>query len=178
MADPLRTELAENLHAIAIGDAVDCDYHHRPKTIEPVDAMLFEAVKLIDHPQLRRDEWPSGWSLDAARCADHAVEEIEEPTRGFEEALVEISVTTTNNVVSVETPASEDVSVLAFSPATEGCHPMLLDQQLMDAAGSGDMGLSRWNRVQAMVDGAPAEPFREHIESLIERSAEVPDQLS
>lgn len=39
------------------------------------------------------------------------------------------------------------------------------------------MGLSRWNRVQAMVSGDPAGPFREHVESLIERSHEVPDQL-
>lgn len=72
---------------------------------------------------------------------------------------------------------TEYVRVLASSPATEGTHPMLLDQSLMDAADPGDMGLSRWTRVQAMVSGGPAEPFRQHIESLIERSAAVPNQL-
>lgn len=36
---------------------------------------------------LQLDQWPSGWVLDVARCADYAVNEIEKPTREFEEAL-------------------------------------------------------------------------------------------
>lgn len=172
MTDPIRQELAEDLHAVGFKAGLSCDYHHRPKEIEPSEKVLAEAIKLVDHPQLT--DWPDRWQIDATRCSDHSVEEIEELTKGFHEALVEIRVKESNNVVSVDAPASDDVRVLAFSPAPEGCHPMLLDQQLMDAAEPGDTGLTRWNRVQAMLARGPAEPFREHIESLIERSHEIP----
>lgn len=177
MTNPLPQDLAEDLHAVSFGEGVSCDYHHRPKEISTNDAVLVETIRLIDHPQLQLDQWPENWHIDAARCADHSVEEIEEPTRGFEEALVEVPVQRSNNVVSVDVPHVNDIRVLAFEPATEGCPPMLLDQQLMDASEPGDMGFSRWSRVHTMVSGGPAEPFKTHIESLIERSAEVPSSL-
>lgn len=139
--------------------------------------MLIEAIKLIDHPQLQLDQWPSGWVLDAARCIEHSVEEIQESTRGFEEALVEISVTTTNDVVSIDTPTSDELRVLAYTPATEGSIPMLLSQHLLDAAEPGDMGLSHWTRVKAMLGGGPSDSFSEHVESLIDPSAEVPSSF-
>lgn len=96
MTDPIRRQLADDLHAVSFGEGVACDYHARPKTIAIEKPILFEAIKLIDHPQLQVDEWPDNWQLDAARCSDHAVDELEEPTRGFEEALVEITVQTSN----------------------------------------------------------------------------------
>lgn len=175
MSDPIRRGISEDLHALSFGEAVACDYHHRPKTIDSGE-VLVEAIRLDDHPQLQLNQWPDGWVLDAARCGEHSVDSLEEPTRGFEEALIRVPVEESNNVVSVETPETGDVHVLAFSPAAEGCHPMTLSQQLMDAA-SDDMGLSRWIRVEAMLDGGPAEPFREYIEQLIERSPEVPSAL-
>lgn len=113
--------------------------------------------------------------IDAARCSEHAVSAIDEPTRGYEEALVHLPLTTLNGVVSVLTPGVSDVTVLSFSSVTEGCHPMLLDQQLMDAAEPGDMGLSRWTRVIGMLDAEPPEPVREHLEALIDRSPETPE---
>lgn len=177
MTDPIRQELAEDLHAVSFGEAIACDYHHRPKEISIDELVVVEAIKLVDHPQLQLEQWPDGCQIDAARCDDHDVDELEEPTRGFEEALIRVPVTVTNDVVSIETPNTEDIEVLAFEPATEGCHPMVLSQRLMDAAEPGDLGLSRWNRVQAMVSGGPAESFKEHIEQLIDRSPEVPSAL-
>ncbi len=177
MTDPIRCELSDELHAVSFDEAIACDYHHRPKEISIDGSVLVEAIKLIDHPQLQLQEWPKGWVVDAARCSDHSVEEIEEPTTGFEEAVVELPVKESNNVVSVDAPAPDAVRVLDFSPATEGSVPMLLDQQLMDASEPRDLGLSRWTRVRTMLDGGPADPFREHIERLIERSAEVPSSF-
>lgn len=48
----------------------------------------------------------------------------------------------------------------------------LLDQQLMTAIEPGGIGVSRWNRVQAMVSDGPADPAREYIESLTEHFCE------
>lgn len=142
MTDPIREELAESLHAVGLGEGVACDYHQRPKVIEFDDPVLFECIHIVDHPQL--EEWPDGWVLDAARCSDHAVDGTVEPTRGFEEALIRVPLTESNDVVSVSTPEPNDVPVLAFSPATEGSHPMLVDQQLVDASEPNDHGLFRF----------------------------------
>lgn len=173
MTDPIRRALTEDLRAATLGEGAACDYHARPKTIPTDKPVLIEAIRLVDHPQL--DDLPDGWLVDAARCSDHAVDEIMEPTLGFEEALVRAPVTISNNVVSVEASESDDVRVLAFSPATEGCRPMAIDQQLLDASASDDHGLSRWMRVLGMLDADPPDPVRAHVEELIEQSPETPD---
>lgn len=74
MADPPRAEIASELHAVSFGDSIACDYHSRPMEIDLEEPLLVEAIRLIDHPQLQCDEWPDGWVLDAARCADHTVD--------------------------------------------------------------------------------------------------------
>lgn len=76
MTDPIRQELAGDLHAVSFGEGVACDYHARPKEISTDEPVLAEAIKLIAHPQLQLFDWPDDWVLDAARCEDHAVEEI------------------------------------------------------------------------------------------------------
>lgn len=101
MVDMIRHALRENLHAATLGEAIACDYHERPKVIAPDGPVLFEAIRLVDHPQLQINQWPNGWILDAAHCSDHTVLEIVEPTRGFEEALIRVPVMTSNSVVSV-----------------------------------------------------------------------------
>lgn len=124
--------------------------------------MLIEAIRIVDHPQL--DEYPEHWVIDATRCPDHAIDEIVEPTRGFEEALIRVPVSTSNDVVSVSTHESDDLPVLAVSPATEGCRLMAIDQQFMAAVEPDDHGVSRWTRVIGMLDAEPPAPVREHIE--------------
>ncbi|WP_248911098.1 hypothetical protein [Halocatena marina] len=177
MTDPIREELAKSLHASTLGEGVACDYHQRPKELETDESVLCEAIWLIDHPQLRLDQWPNHWGIDAARCSDHAVGEIVAPTRGFEEALIKIPLTESNNVVSVSTPEVDDVTVLGYSPASRGTHPMLIDQQFTDASEPNDHGVFRWTRVLGMLDAEPPEPLRKHIENLIERSVEVPEAV-
>lgn len=172
MPDPIRQELAEVLHALSLGDSVACDYHARPKTIESDETMVIEAIRIVDHPQL--EECGEGWQIDAVRCDDHTVAEIDHSTRGFEEALLRVPITESNNVVSVDAPAPDAVEVLAFEPATEGLYPLVLDQQLLAASEPGDVGLSRWMRVQGIVAADPPDELREHVERLIERSPEVP----
>ncbi|WP_248911045.1 hypothetical protein [Halocatena marina] len=177
MTDLIRVELAEALHAATLGEGVACDYHQRPKEISTDDSVLLEAMRLVDHPQLQIEEWPEDWVIDAARCVDHAVDEIVAPTRGFEEALISVSLTVSNGVVSVSMPSPDDVSVLAFSPATDGTHPILIDQQLVDARQPNDHGIFRWTRIAGMLAAEPPEPLRGHIENLIEGSREVPETV-
>lgn len=172
MTDPIRRGLTNDLRAATLGEGAACDYHARPKVIKSDDLVLIEAIRVIDHPQ--RDDLPDGWLVDAARCSDHAVDEIVEPTRGFEEALVRAPVTVSNGVVSVAPSESDEFPVLAVSPATEGYRPMAIDQQLLDASEPGDHGLSRWTRVIGMLDADPPDPVREHIEALIDQSPETP----
>lgn len=172
MPNPIREELRSDLHAATLGEGVACDYHERPKAISSTERMLVECIRLVDHPQL--SDLPEGWMVDAARCSEHTVETIVEPTRGYEEALITVPITETNGVVSVDTPASDDIRVLDVSLATEGLRPMVLDQQLFAARESGDVGISRWNRVQAMLAGDSAAPFQNHIKHLIDKSPETP----
>lgn len=174
MTDLICQSLRENLHPTGFGEGIACDYHARPKTLPTDDPVLCEAIRLVDHPQLQLEEWPDGWVIDAARCSDHAVDKIVEPTRGYEEALVRLPMTVSNGVVSVSTPTVDAVRVLAVSPATEGLHPMTIDQQLLDASVPGDHGISRWTRVIGMLAAEPPDTVREHIENLIERSPETP----
>lgn len=61
-----------------LGEGAACDYHARPKVIESDKSVLIEAIRVVDPSQL--DVLPDGWLVDAARCSDHAVDEIMEPT--------------------------------------------------------------------------------------------------
>lgn len=173
MTDRIRHEIRMDLHATSFGEGIACDYHARPETLPTDEPVLIEAIRLVDHPQL--DEYPDHWVIDTARCADHAVDEIVEPTRGFEEVLLRVPVMTSNDIVSISTPEVDDVSIRAFSPANEGLHPMVIDQTLLDAADPKDVGFSRWTRVIGMVAAEPPEPLREHLEALIEQSPETPE---
>ncbi|MFC6964706.1 hypothetical protein [Halocatena marina] len=177
MIDSIRGELAEALHAATLGEGVACDYHQRPKEISTEESVLVEAMRLVDHPQLQIEQWPEDWVIDAVRCADHAVDEIVAPTRGFEEALISVSLTVSNGVVSVSMPSSDDVSVLDVSPATDGTRPILIDQQLVDARQPNDHGVFRWTRIAGMLAAEPPEPLRGHIENLIEGSQTVPETV-
>lgn len=175
--DLIRQELHADIHAATLGEGgVPCEYHARPTVIPSYDSVLLECIRVVDHPQL--GTLPEGWVIDAARCSDCSVAAIEAPTTGYEEALVQVPLTVLNEVVSVATPDVDDISVLGISPATEGCHPLVVDQQLLDAVEPGDVGIARWTRVQGMLDAEPPEPLREHIEALIARSPEPPDILT
>lgn len=172
MTDPIRQELQSDLHAAAMGEYLPCDYHARPKKISTDEPVLSEAIRLVDHPQL--EELPVGWVIDAVRCSDHSISEIEELTRGFEEVLIQVPITESNGVMSITTPEIDDVRVHGFSPATEGTYPMLIDQQLLNLAEPNNYGLTRWTRVIGMLEADPPEELREHIETLIKQSPESP----
>ncbi|UPM45256.1 hypothetical protein [Halocatena salina] len=116
MTNPIKEEIAGELHAVSFGEAISCDYHHRPKEISFDGSVLVESIRLIDHPQLQLEEWPDSWQLNAVRCSDHSMEEIALPTKGFEETLVSPPVKETNTVMSVDAPENADVQVLPTHP--------------------------------------------------------------
>lgn len=175
MTDPIRNELQSSLHTVTLGEGVSCDYHQRPKELSLDDGVLAERIRIVDHPQLINV--PEGWVVDAVRCSKHALSEIEHPTRGYEEAVVRVPVTKSNGIVSIDTPMPDTIEVLAFESATNGLSPLMLDQQLLAASESEDVGLSRWVRVQGMVAADPPDELREHVERLIEESPETPSSF-
>lgn len=178
MTDPIRDELHELLDDITLGEQISCGYHDSPTGFVPDEPVLCEAIRIIEHPQ--REDYPGYWVIDAIRCEDHIVDEIVEPTRGFEEALIRVPMTTTTNGVSVSTPEIEDVQVFDVSLATEGLHPMVLNEAFLELSKPDDYGLSRWTRILPAVealDDDSALPLREHLEAMIERSPEVPAEL-
>lgn len=174
MAESLRRELADELHGVGLGEAITCTYHARPTEIATDAPVQVEAIQLVDHPQL--DEAPDHWVIDAARCSQHAVLTIEEPTRGYEEALVRVPIAAAPDGVSVATPAPKSIYVQDFKPATAGLAPMMFDQQLMEASEPGDMGYARWTRVLGWLAAEPPAPLREHLEELIAWSPETPEE--
>lgn len=113
MTDPIRNEFQGDLHSVAFREALACDYHERPMELPTEGSVLTECIRVVDHPQL--SDLPDGWIVDAARCDDHAVSEVIEPTRGYEEAVVRLPVMESNGVVSVETPTVDGVHVLGSS---------------------------------------------------------------
>ncbi len=127
MTNPIREEIAEDLHAVSFGEAISRDCHHRPKEISAEKPVLDETIKLIDHPQLQLEKWPDNWQLDAVRCSDHSIEEIALATKGIGETLVSLPVKESNTVMSMDAPENADVRVLAYSLATDGSVPMVLD---------------------------------------------------
>lgn len=69
MADSLRRELATDLHAVGLGEAIACTYHARPTELATDAPVQLEAIHLVDPPD--------HWVIDAARCAQHAVSTVE-----------------------------------------------------------------------------------------------------
>lgn len=91
--------------------------------------------------------------------------------------VVLLPVTELNGIVSVDAPALDAVEVLAFEPATDGLHPLVIDQQSLAASEPGDVGQSRWTRVQGMITADLPDELCEHVERLIERSPETPSSF-
>ncbi len=176
MSNPVLEGIQRDLHATALGKAeLLCDYHTTPTSVEIDSPVLFEAITIFD-PTLVGYQPDERWQLDTVRCSDCDVRTIEPETFGYMEVLVRLSVTITNNVVSVEAPDVDDVEVLFFSSPAEGSRPMEVNQQLREAAPN-DYGLSRWARVRDLLESEPPAELRESIEELIDQSPDSPITL-
>lgn len=175
MTDPVIWGLRRDLHSETLGqkDSLLCDYHDSPASVSIDDPVLFECIRVID-PELDGYHEDEEWEIDVVRCSDCAITSIEEPTYGYEEALVQLSVAVSDDVVSITAPEQEDVTVLEFSSAADGCRPMIVDEHLHKEIETDDHSLGRWSRVCELLEMDLSEPLQEHIASLIEQSPETP----
>lgn len=124
MTDPVQWGLRRDLHGTTLGNdgSLQCDYHDAPTTIATDEPVLFECIRILD-PQLDGYRDDEHWRIDAARCSECTVTEIEPPTLGYEEALVRVPLTVSNDVISIAAPDESDVVVHCFSSAAEGTPP-------------------------------------------------------
>lgn len=72
--------------------------------------MAIELIRISD-PRCKLHE-EVRWQVDAVRCADGSVSEVAPPTFGFEEAVLRVPVTRSNDVVSIALSDVDDIAVL------------------------------------------------------------------
>lgn len=123
----LESSLRRDLHGELLGrdGRIECDYAapSYPEFIDPSGRICYEAIRIEASPTLDgRLPLPSGWGLDAARCADHEVSRIPYRTAGFDEALISLEVVPVEGVrYAVD---GESIRLLDRSPPEEGGHPV------------------------------------------------------
>jgi hypothetical protein len=171
-------ELRHDLH----GERVDrpnpfvCDYCDAEiSTEEPV---MYETLRVVDMPNLEKlVESPEEWILDAARCRNCEIENLEPATDGFDEALILLSINESNNILSADTSG---MTVADVSPDGEGYYPPQVDITVL--FGTNDPGYARWIRMISLLDNIESEDYPEEVvESLreaIRRSKEVPPSVN
>jgi hypothetical protein len=166
-------ELQSAFHGARVGQDIQvyCDYHDSPTPIPTDEPIMYDCIRVVDLP-----DWeplldpPATWLLDAARCRDCETDALEYPTHGYAEALVMLTLTEANDILSID---AATLTVLDYSPADEGNSPPIPDAML---AVEDDVGIARWTRLLKWLETDPPQPIREHLEHLITESPDAPSQ--
>jgi hypothetical protein len=168
---PPTDEIRAALHGARVGHVgeVYCDYHNHPTRIPTEEPIMYDCIKVVELP-----DWeplldpPETWLLDAARCRECETDALEYPTHGYAEALVMLTLTEANDILSID---AATLTVLDYSPAHEGSLPPTTDAML---ALEDDVGIARWTRLLKWLETDPPQPIREHLEHLIAESPDAP----
>ena len=141
--------LQRELHGEMVGrnGQVLCDYPHSDATrIDPETRICYEAIR-VDDLTLPPPMTPSSdeWVLDAARCPAHAVETLQYPTDGYDEALLSLELTrVSEEALVVDGPSIELVD---HAPADEGQDPPGVPLSVIETQDRGnDWGIFRLAR--------------------------------
>lgn len=169
-------ELKRDLYGKQVGEthALVCDYCDAEVSItEPV---MYEARRVGDMPEFKKAiDIPEEWRLDAARCHNCKIESLKPATNGFDEALILVSVTESNAILSIDTA---QMSVVDISSDGNGYHPPQIGDPSIHVFTSGDLRYARWTRMKGVLNGLdPSETptkFVEAAQRIIEQSKEVP----
>lgn len=169
---PPTNEIQAALHGERVGQdgQIFCDYHDDPKRIPPDEPIMADCIRVVDLPdwELLLDP-PDTWLLDAVRCRDCGANAPTYPTTGYEEALIMVSLTDANGILSVD---ASTLRVIHYSPADEGHAPPETDSML--AEGTDDAGIARWSRLIGWLQTDPPAPVSDHLEQLIDNSPDAP----
>jgi len=162
-------ELRGDLHEVRVADERRCDYCGEPVALD--QPVLYEAIRVGSLPRLEQVfDLPAEWIADALRCPDCDRDSIAPATDGFDEALVTVRLTQSDDGVSID---ASSISVSAVAPATEGYRPPAINPTAI--AEQGDLGLARWLRLEHILaaDDVP-RPFVAFVRTAVERSTDVP----
>lgn len=163
-----------DLHGERVGGprGLVCDYCGAAMpTGAPV---CYEALRVADFPNLDQLlEVPDGWHLDAARCQDCELDAIDPATDGYDEALIMVTITETDGVLSLD---ASQLSVVDFVPTETGYYPPVLTREML--VDPQDYGVCRWLRQQGILEQpAATEAVREAAWESLRHSKEIPPQL-
>lgn len=174
-------EFRHDLHGETVGithitPIFVCDYCDT--IIDTAEPVMYEAIRVADMPNLEKlFAPPQEWILDAARCRDCEIEQLDPATNGYDEALLVLTVHEADGIQSVD---ASTLTVVDLSPAEKGFYPPLSWAHTLTE--TGDLGHARWLRMQAHLEDmktsarAPPEAV-EMLEDIIKRSKDIPPSI-
>lgn len=170
-------ELKRNLHGEPVGEPhrFICDYCATEiNTAEPV---MYEALRVVDMPNLERAiDLPDEWILDAARCRDCEIEDLEPATDGYDEALFLISINDSGGVLTAD---CSELTMVDVSPDGEGYYPPRIPISVL-AEGT-DPGYARWTRTKGILEdlasGNYDPDFVRKMQEAVKQSRDIPPSI-
>jgi hypothetical protein len=163
-------DLKSHLHGEVIGQGSNlvCDFCDKDiPTDEPV---MYDAIKVEDMPNLAKLlDTPEEWVLDASRCSDCEINSINPKTDGYEEALIMISVSEADGLLSAD---ATNLSLIDYSRSDDGYYPPMVEMQTAQA--QQDYGIGRWVRMKGLLDNNPPKIVKQMLKKQIGLSREVP----
>jgi hypothetical protein len=141
-------ELRHDLHGETVGlvhttPILVCDYCNA--LIDTTEPIMYEAIRIADMPTVANAcDPPEDWFLDAARCRDCEIKQLDPATKGYDEALCILAVSETDGIQSVD---ASTLAVVDLSPTGNGYAPPVTEVFPLIAAD--DPGYLRWLRMDA-----------------------------
>ncbi|WP_136601194.1 hypothetical protein [Salinigranum halophilum] len=155
--DAVVEAIQREIHGELVGSGpktVQCDLrsdHGLNRLIDPAAPVQYEVIRVVDIPIIERTVLPSKtWVPDLLRCPDCERSSLAEPTKGYDEALVELRLSDSGDGYTID---ATDLRVLEYSPATDGVHqPHVPEWILRLAQQQVDPGLYRVSRLQTATE--------------------------
>ncbi|MFQ3318090.1 MAG: hypothetical protein ACI80F_000137 [Natronomonas sp.] len=119
----LEKNLSSVIHGISVNRAgvdVVCDLPHEvPQPVDTDQRVQYECIRVDNSVTVFKgicDDRYDSWAPDLLRCSDCERDELEEPTDGFGEALVEVDIGVVDGTYVID---ASELHVLDYSPADE-----------------------------------------------------------
>lgn len=150
----LETTLADRFDGEPIGRGtvdVVCDCPHEiPRPVDCSRRVQYECIRVGESLTIFGDSPVVGqWGLDLLRCADCEVAELQEPTDGYEEALLRVDIRHDGDQYVLDTST---LTVIDHSPVDAGTDPPAVPVPLVQTmADQGDCGALRRSRLRQII---------------------------
>lgn len=170
-------ELGAALDGTPIGRGslqVVCDLRHTvPKAVDTDERVQYEVIRIDDAVTIYdRVGLPcyDRWIADLLRCGDCEIESLSEPTKDFDEALIELDIRWDGDGYVLD---GSDVTVLDYSPVDDGGEPPVVPasalKTLVDTADAGMLRRSRMSRAARYFRKSGEEEVAARFETSLEK---------